>query len=108
EDGPVLLRERTREPGAIPEVSMHDLCQLRMRDADRPAYDRRHLVDGGICESIPKSVAAHHPRGADDHQAFLTRAVGAAHANGRASIQSTYSSRSAKSHVPSILTNVSL
>src|SRR6202007_2078072 len=107
----------------VGKVSMQDLFQLGVRDADISAPDSRHTSDDGVLERIAKGVSANHPSRAHNYQANPTRPrsihprlpVAAkaliepiwlvAHDNGRSSIQSTSSRRSRNSHERLIFTN---
>ena len=82
-----------------------ELIQLGVRDAKRPAADRRHPSSGGMAERAAKGIAANHSRGAHDDKTLL--ACRRIHDRGRSSIQSTWSLRSANNHAPSVFTKVS-
>src|SRR4029077_10102880 len=71
-DSRVLTRERHIECRTVREVSMQNLDELGMRDADVAAPDRRHASDSGILKRIAKGISADHSCGADDCKALLS------------------------------------
>src|ERR1700692_1637767 len=84
----VLTQERLRECGAVREVSMLNLRELGMRDADLLAPNRRHTSDSGVLECVAKCVSADHSSRANDYDAPLARRRYVRHSV-RSSIQST-------------------
>src|SRR5882762_11830588 len=107
----VLIRKHPRERRTVCEVSMQNLCQLGMRNAELPAPDRRYTADSRILKRAAQGVSADHPRCAHNYKALLVRKpdlISRCHESTRSSSQSTYSCRSANSHTPSNFTNVSI
>jgi hypothetical protein len=67
----VLSRDLVRECGAVREVSMDNLFQFRMRNAEFSAPDGRHALDGWMIECVLKGVSAHHSSRAHDYKLCL-------------------------------------
>ena len=105
-DRRVLTRERVRECGAVCEIRVQNLLQFGVRDAKHPPSDCCHKSDSGMTERVAEGMAADHSSRPNYDKSCLVRRR-KIHDSTRSSSQSTYSRRSANSHVPSIFAKVS-
>jgi len=69
----VLTGERLRECGAVREVSVQNLFQLGVRDAEVLASDSRHSFDGVVSQRTAKGVSADHSGRAHNNKTYLDR-----------------------------------
>jgi hypothetical protein len=86
-DGRVLTRERVLECGAVREVSIQNVHQLGVRDAELPASDSGYTFDGRAVERAAEGVSSDHSARAHDGN-FPAR-CGNVHDIARSSSQST-------------------
>ena len=68
----VLTCQRLCECGAVAEILMQDLIELRVRYTSLPTADRCHAFHSGEAQCMAKSVAADHSRRAHDDEPHVT------------------------------------